>query len=281
MSVDAQPVLVGDVDALAHHSLMLPQSDNSGLSVDGEAVGPVVQAAHVVVLDLQVAHQLRRVDVEVVLSAGAEVLGGDSDVVVAVVGGLHVEEAEDVQELVHDGGVAEAALAGVVASQVQSVDAAGLEVPNTGVAAAAPTSQTHVVDIFRLALAELNAGVVFNILDTGFDGSGLQGTELAFPELPDDGVVGPLGVREDVGVAAHREFLQHALDHEVVEDDVSLVLAAVLLCVGEGVAGCSGSELAIFVPGALEEAPELLDLLPGADDGRPGRGHAERASNQH
>lgn len=49
MTVDANPVHVGDVLTLSHHTLVLLKSYNSGKAVDGEPIGTVLQAADVVV----------------------------------------------------------------------------------------------------------------------------------------------------------------------------------------------------------------------------------------
>jgi hypothetical protein len=58
------------------------------------------------------------------------------DVVVTVMRGMHVEEAKDVQKLVNNGSVAEAAYTGGVARQIQGVCPTRLPVANVGEAAA-------------------------------------------------------------------------------------------------------------------------------------------------
>jgi hypothetical protein len=57
-------------------------------------------------------------------------------------------------------------------------------------------------------------------------------TKMAFSKFPDDSVFGPLGVRDDIRVPAGGVLRQHALHHEVIQHNVALELAAVLLGVG-------------------------------------------------
>ena len=68
-----------------------------------------------------------------------DVLPQDANPVIPVVGGLHVEEADDVEPLVDDDGVVEATASGGVASQVQGVDAPCVPETNAGVAAVGST----------------------------------------------------------------------------------------------------------------------------------------------
>lgn len=69
------------------------------------------------------------------------VLPCDANIVIPIMSGLHVEEADDVEPFVDDDGGEETALAWCVYCEVQCMDAHGRPVANVGVAAVRPALQ--------------------------------------------------------------------------------------------------------------------------------------------